>query len=108
MEDEWILLKIKREFTTNEAVQSLLKMVATLEFQIGVLKSDLCESNDKLNKIVKEGTKTKKQWMQEEVFKNNTKQIETISKKAKDYQASMVEWRQRYFSLLAQQNKDNV
>ncbi|HUZ62048.1 MAG TPA: hypothetical protein VMU83_24955 [Hanamia sp.] len=39
MEDRFLLLKIKREFTENEAVLSKLKTVKEFELEIATLKS---------------------------------------------------------------------
>jgi len=106
MEDEAILLKIKREFTTNEAVQSLLKIVSGLETEIGVLKSEVAEAQDKAEKIRKERTLTKKQWMQEEMFEYLNKEHETLRARIKEYKKSMEDWQAKYFNLLAANNKE--
>jgi len=52
MEDRFILLKIKREFTENEAVLSLLKIVKELQLEIEMLKSENNEALDRA-KILK-------------------------------------------------------
>ena len=100
MEDRAILLKIKRDFTHNEAVQSLLKIVSALELETGVLKSELSEAKDKLREIRKERLMTKKQWLQEEAFAIVNKEKANLENKSRQYKKSMEEWRQKYFRLL--------
>lgn len=104
MEDEAILLKIKRDFTTNEAVQSLLKIISSLELEIGVLKSEIEEAKYHAEKIKSEGM-TKKLWLKDEVIKDINHQFEIVRKKYTASKKSMEEWRQKYFNLLAQTEK---
>lgn len=100
-QDETILLKIKRQFTTEEAVQSLLKMIHDKDMEIGFLKSDLSEAVDKAEKIRQERTMTKKQWMQEEVFiqmkQDHDRMVKTMRQQGEDKKM----WMNKYFSLLA-------
>ena len=105
MEDEAILLKIKRDFTTNEAVQSLLKIVSQLEMEIGVLKQEVIEEKDMVKKIRTEKLQTKKQWMQEEMFEFISKENDHLKVKVKEYKKSMEDWRIRYFNLMASSTK---
>lgn len=102
MWDDTILLKIKREFTENEAVQQLLKMVSELEHEIGVLKSERDEAADTAKKLRTIPTMTKKQWLQEEVFVSVNCELETLKRKNTERKKSAEEWRNKYFSLLAQ------
>ncbi len=104
--DEFILLKIKREFTTNEAVQSLLKIVSALEIEIGMLKSERDEAISKAEKVRVEGTKTKKEWLKDDVVFQMDKQMKATEKKAAESQKSLNEWRNKYFSLMARINED--
>lgn len=104
MGDEKILLKIKRNFTTNEAVQTLLKIVSGLETEIGVLKTEVAEAQYKIEKIRKERTLTKRQWMQEEIFEDISKELYSSQYKIKEYKRSMENWRAKYLNLLASKN----
>lgn len=104
MEDEAILLKIKRDFTENEAVQSLLKIISSLEIEVGILKSELEEARYKVDRIRKEGTLTKKQWMKEEVFDYMNKEKINLNNKIKQYRKSIEDWQSKYFKLLNERN----
>lgn len=101
MFEDSILLKIKREFTENEAVQQLLKMVSELEIEVGMLKSEKEELIHKMEKLRTLPTMTKKQWLQEEAFAAVVSELEGIKKKKEEFKKSMESWRNRYFSLLA-------
>ena len=101
MSEHEILLKLKREFTSNEAVQQLLKMLSENEMEVGRLKSELSEITDKLTAIQKGEGKTKKQWMQDEVFKEVGRELETHRKNATRYRKEIDLWRAKYFNLLA-------
>lgn len=106
MEQDAILLKIKREFTTNEAVQTLLKAMAGLEKEIGMLKSELAEAEYKVEKIRTEKTLTKKEWMEQEMFEHIHKENNHLTAKIKEYKKGMEEWQAKYFSLLIQQRQE--
>ena len=101
MWEETVLLKIKRDFTQNEAVQRLLKIISDLELEIGILKSERDEAIDTLNKFRTLPTKTKKQWLQEEVFTDLKKENEILKNKNIENKKLFTEWRNKYFSLLA-------
>lgn len=104
MEDEAILLKIKRDFSENEAVQSLLKIIASLEIEIGVLKSEKDELNYELLKISKlkeeGGLKPKKQWHKDELVEHLNDRFVKLSDKHEKTTKLLNEWRNKYFSLL--------
>lgn len=99
--DETILLKIKREFTTNEAVQQLLKLLSERETEIGVLKSELSEAIDKAEKLRTESKMTKKEWLKDEVIAQIEHLRKTEQKKLVLYKKSLEDWRYKYFNLLA-------
>lgn len=101
MYEDSILLKIKREFTDNEAVQQLLKMVSDMEIEIGMLKSEREEWKDTADKLRNERTMTKKQWLQEEVFLSLSHELEQCKGKKTELKKQMEQWRNKYFSLLA-------
>lgn len=104
MSEEAILLKLKREFTESEAVQQLLKMVSDLEIEIGMLKSEKSELQDKINKMTNQGVKGIKQWLQEEVVSDLNDKLQKSKETQKILQKSVNDWRERYFSLMAKQN----
>lgn len=112
MEDEWILLKIRRQFSKDESVAALLKIVSELEMDIGVLKSEKDELRYLFNKakhvVITEEFKTKKAWAKDELVTLLTEQLKSKQANNTKINKSMVDWRNKYFSLLAKQNKDNV
>jgi hypothetical protein len=107
MEDKFVLLKIKREFTSNEAVQSLLKMVSALEYENGVLKSDIADLEFKINKLRGGQGKSERKWLQDEIFKKVKSELTLLKQDNMLHKKSMVEWRQKYFSLMAQKQPNN-
>lgn len=102
--EDTILLKIKRDFTENESVQQLLKMVSELEIEIGVLKSEKSELQDKINKMTNQGVKGRKQWLQEEVLSDLNNKLQKSKETQRILQKSVNDWRERYFSIMAKQN----
>lgn len=103
LENEAILLKIKRDFTTNEAVKSLLKIISGLEMEIGVLKQERDEAEYKAQMAVQDGLKPKKAWLKDELIKDMQAQMSRQMIKNRDARKDMENWRNKYFSLLATQ-----
>ena len=68
-----ILLKIKRDFTTDEAIQCLFKRISELEIEMGILKSELAEAQDMAERIKTERMHTKKLWTKDEMLLNFTR-----------------------------------
>ena len=85
MYQDTILLSIKRQFTTDEAVQTVLKMMAGLQQEIGMLKCELAEAEDKVERIRTEKTLTKKEWMEQEMFEQIHKENNHLTAKIKEY-----------------------
>ena len=87
MSEETVLLKIKREFSKDESIALLLQKISSLEFEIGILKSELSEKDDYIFKLKqtnhelkqppKTETKTKKQWEQEPLFQKLSIQLKS-------------------------------
>ena len=111
MEDEFVLLKIKREWSQDEAVNSLLKVIAKLRFDIGVLESDLAEvkyeKHQILNKVKIEGTKTKKEWLKDELIQQYDRQAILAIKRNTDLQKSLSDYQNLYFNLKLTTQKKN-
>lgn len=106
--EDTILLKIKRDFTETEAVQQLLKMVSELEIEIGMLKSEKAEVQDKLNKATNQGVKGKKLWLQDELFNDLNNQLKKSKETQKVLQKQVNDWREKYFSLMARTNQSTL
>lgn len=104
MEDEAILLKIKRQFSKDESIHALLKIISEVRIENGILKSELSEAKTENNKIknsVKQhGTKLKKEWLRDEVFAELKKNIAKKSENEKRLQRQVNEWREKYFNLI--------
>jgi len=103
--EDTILLKIKRDFTENEAVQQLLKMVSELEIEVGILKSEKAELRHTIDKMTNQGIKGKKLWLQEEIVANLNEQLSKSKSTQKILQNQLNEWRNKYFSLVAINSK---
>jgi hypothetical protein len=117
MEDEAILLKIKRQFAKDESIAALLQIISQLQFDIGVMKSDHEEEKhllqleiNRLHSMVvnpefqNSTTKTKKQWEQEPLFKELKQQLKAQAEKNKKTNKDLVNYRDKYFSILAKMN----
>ena len=102
--EDTILLKIKRDFTESEAVKQLLKMLSELEIEVGMLKSEKSEMQDRINKMTNEGLKGRKLWLQEDVVKDLDHQLKRSKETQKMLQKQTNEWREKYFSLMAKNN----
>jgi hypothetical protein len=105
MYDDSILLKFKRDFTSDEAVNFLLKKVSELQIEIGMLKSELAEKvfecNNLRNATVTEGTKTKKAWLKDDLINLIDGELKTQKSINKVIEKQAIEWRDKFFSLQA-------
>ena len=116
MEDRYVLLKIKREFTENEAVLTLLKTVKELQFEIGILKSENEEALHQI-KLLKDKlanrkgsdqningsiSKPKKEWLRDELIADQDKQIKGLQAKISEVRKSYEYWQNKYCVLAAQ------
>lgn len=104
-EDDAILLKIKRQFSKEESISCLLKIISDLEIENGSLKSEIFELEHKIEKIRSGDKKTKKQWLQEEIFEELNKELKLLTQTNHKNKTSMLEWRKQYFNLLAKYDK---
>jgi len=95
MEDRDILLKIKRDFTHDEAVQLLNKRIAELEFELGVVKSERDEAKEKSHYIIEEG-QTKKVWLKDTLIAEMEVNIRKLHKKLSITSKSKQEWMHKY------------
>lgn len=98
MSTEAILLKIKRDFTHDEAVTILQKELADAKFKIGELESEISEL--KYEKKPKEG-KTAKQWKQDDFFKELKEQLNKTMLAKRDVNKERIVWQNKYFSLVS-------
>ena len=96
MRDNSILLKIKREFTSNEAVNAVLKINSDLLLEIGILNSELSELRHDLHQHKHGIKKTSKEWLLDDYVKKLHSEIES----RKGLSKKISEWRDKYYSLL--------
>lgn len=114
MSEEAVLLKIRRDFTQDEAVKFVLGENAKLKKQnseilieLGIVKSERDELQYKLDHPdATPETKTKKQWSQEDMFKELNHQLELANERAKKYKKDFETFQNKYFSLLAKTSKE--
>lgn len=97
--DEAILLKIKRDFTHDEAVNLLVKELSAARFLLGELRSEVAELKYQLSKP-KEG-KTAKQWKQDDFFKELKEQLNRTMLKKRDMKKDCIMWQNKYLSLVS-------
>jgi len=111
MENEAVLLKIKRIFDKDESVKALLKNISDLRFHNGVLISEVAELKHNIETSVKkentQGGKTKKQWLETEIIKQLNNEIVTYRKKYTEARQKSEVWQNKYFNLLAQNGKES-
>jgi len=104
---ENVLLKIKRDYSKDEATAVLLKELSDAKFKIGELTSEIEELKGeiiKLRMIPTSNGKTKRQWLQDEIF---TEVNETNKKNRKinnELRRELQTYKDKYFILLAKQN----
>ena len=115
MDDEAILLKITRQFSKEESVQALLKIISDVRIENGKLQSEAAELKNKIEskknepEKIKEKpageAKTKKQWEKEEMFAFYEDQMKHQAERIKKQQKEIIELQNKYYSLLASTNK---
>lgn len=116
MEDRFVLLKIKREFTENEAVSSLLKIVKELELEIGILKSEKEEALDQVETLKAKAeilkkveqneygniVKQKNHWLKYELIAAQESQIKEMEAKLRNIKKDNEYWQSKYCLLAGQ------
>ena len=96
MFEDHILLKIKREYSKDESFALVLKKLSEAQIENGILKSELSELKDKMKKPAK----TKKQWLEEDLFTELKEKLNKHQKRETKLQKEVNEWRDNYFALL--------
>ena len=108
MEDETILLKIKRQFSKDESISALNKIISELRIEIGILKSDNAELKDVIDSMFVDGEAVQPNWLKDDVIKNLERKLKNERKLKKDLQKSTNEWRDKFYSLLSLQNSKTL
>lgn len=99
-QDDAILLKIRRQFKTDEAVQAVLQILSKRDIEIGMLKSELAEAQDEITKLKNPPvTKTKKQWEQDDMFKLLADENKKIKEKNSQLNKDLTRWRNEAIQL---------
>lgn len=129
--DDAVLLKIKRQFSKEESVAVLLKKIAEVDFNNGVLKSEIAELKDNITileeeklQLIQLNSKQKdelasrpipkpisklerKELQKEELVNSYMKNEISLIKKVNKLQKEVIDWRNKYFSEVAKANKEN-
>lgn len=119
MSENEVLLRLKRQYGKDESVKFLIDQLEKAKFQIGELQSEIAELKDthkakiaELNLEVKKmgevqtlNGKTRKQWLQEDVFKSLDAELKALRTKNQHLTKENVRYRDQYLSILAKNNK---
>ena len=100
MDEEAILLKIKRQFSKDESMAALFKIISELRIEIGFLKSDNAELKDTLDSLMIDGKPVQVGWLKDDVIKNLERRLKKEKKSREQFQKSSNEWRDKYFALV--------
>lgn len=100
-EDEKILLKIKRQFTKDESIAALNKIISELKLEIGILKSENAELKDILDSRTVDGKPVQVGWLKDDVVKNLENRLKIEKKLKEQLQKSVNEFRDKFYSLVA-------
>lgn len=108
MSEEDVLLRLHRAYSKDEFVALLKKEIADLNFKNGELISEVAELKHILNKVThaQDGLKNKKVWSKDEVIQQYHERYKKQQEKNKRLEKSLIEWRNKYFSLAASIKKD--
>lgn len=110
MNDTEILLKIKREYSKDEAVAIVLSELKECKFKNGELLSEIDELKseiDKLRMIPTSNGRTKRQWLQDEIVVEVNKENKQFRKINSDLRRELQTYKDKYFILLSKQNLTN-
>jgi len=107
------LLRLRRQFSENEACKFLFEQISKLKFRVGELQSENAELADmlkkeKLRKDPASGNPVKKnirEWDKDQLVADLKKNISTQQKNNSELTKKLKDWRDKYFSLLAQTEK---
>lgn len=108
MKDNPILLKINRQFTKDESLDALNKIISELRIEIGILKSENSELKDTIDSMFADGEPVQPNWLKNDVIKNLENKLKKERKLKKDLQKSTNEWRDKFYSLLSLQNSKTI
>ncbi len=112
-----VLLKINRDYSQDEAVQFLLKDRAKYAMEVGVLKGEVDELREIIKELkrpkpipqpVKAEIKTKKEWLQDEVVAMIEEEKRRAVASCKIHKDNYKYWQNKFFSLQAKLQKDNL
>lgn len=81
MEDNEILIRLKRRYSKDELVASMIKTQSQLRVENGVLKSERDELCYKINKILKLDNDVKSRFCQIQYVKNMKNEIKSLRDK---------------------------
>lgn len=73
-----VVIKLKRKYSKDELVQSMIKKQSQLELENGMLKSEKDELEYELNQIKKMDSETKRDFHQTLYVKNTKKELKAL------------------------------
>ena len=73
-----VVIKLKRKYSKDELVQSMIKKQSQLELENGMLKSERDKLEYELNQIKKMDSKTKRDFHQKLYVKNTKKELKAL------------------------------
>lgn len=108
MSEEKVLLRLRRQYSRDEAIAFLSTKLKERDFRIGELTSEVEEFKHLLSKEQKKkqqvkeihiDPQTKKQWRRDDACKEFTREIEAQKIKILNLNNEVKFWRDKYFTL---------
>ena len=96
-----VLLRIKRDYSKDEAVAVINKKLKEAEFRNGVLLSEIAELKDEIEYLknpTQEIKKTRKQWLKDDVIKKMNEEKLELQEKLRQKNREVELWMGKYYS----------
>lgn len=107
--DENVLLRIRRQYSKDEAVGVLIKELSDAKFKNGELLSEIAELKDQIE-VLKYGSlnqvrKKKKEWLKDDVVKQLHEEKIELQEKLRQKSRQVELWMGKYYSTKPQVTK---
>jgi peptidoglycan hydrolase CwlO-like protein len=107
--DENVLLRIRRQYSKDEAVGVLIKELSDAKFKNGELLSEIAELKDQIE-VLKHGglnkiKKKKKEWLKDDVIKSMHEEKLELQEKLRQKNREVELWMGKYYSTKPQVTK---
>lgn len=96
-----VLLRIKRNYSQQEAVAVVIKKLKEAEFKNGVLLSEIAELKHEIEYLknpTKEVKKKKKEWLKDDVIKSMHEEKLELQEKLRQKNREVEFWMGKYYS----------